>query len=102
MPTNQGTIRLFEVKGIAVFLHWTWFLVAVYESGERTRTYSSLTWNVLEYLALFAIVLLHEFGHATACRSVGGRANQIVLWRRCIAYVDPPPGRGAVLWHAAP
>jgi hypothetical protein len=49
MPTNQGTIRLFEVKGITVFLHWTWFLVAAYEIGGRTGTYSSITWNVLEY-----------------------------------------------------
>ena len=102
MPTNQGTIRLFEAKGITVFLHWTWFLVAAYEIGGRTGTYSSITWNVLEYLALFAIVLLHEFGHATACRSVGGRANQIVLWPLGgIAYVDPPPRPGAVLWSIA-
>jgi len=91
MP-NQGTIRLFEVKGIAVFLHWTWFLVAAYEITGRAKTYSSITWNALEYVALFAIVLLHEFGHATACRSVGGRASQIVLWPiGGVAYVDPPP-----------
>jgi len=102
MPASQGTIRLFEVKGIAVFLHWTWFLVAAYEIGGRTGTYSSITWNVLEYLALFAIVLLHEFGHALACRSVGGRANRIVLWPLGgIAYVDPPPRPGAVLWSIA-
>jgi Zn-dependent protease len=102
MPTNQGTVRLFEVKGIAVFLHWSWFLVAAYEITGRAETYSSITWNVLEYLALFAIVLLHEFGHAAACRSVGGRANQIVLWPLGgVAYVDPPPRPGAVLWSIA-
>jgi Zn-dependent protease len=102
MPTSQGTIRLFEVRGIAVFLHWTWFLVAAYEIAGRTERYSSITWNVLEYLALFGIVLLHEFGHATACRSVGGRANQIVLWPLGgVAYVDPPPRPGAVLWSIA-
>jgi Zn-dependent protease len=102
MPAKQGTIRLFEVKGIAVFLHWTWFLVAVYEIGGRPETYSSITWNVLEYLALFGIVLLHEFGHAFACRSVGGRADQIVLWPLGgIAYVDPPQRPGAVLWSIA-
>ena len=101
MP-NQGTIRLFQVKGIVVFLHWTWFLVAVYEIGGRTGTYSSIVWNVLEYLGLFGIVLLHEFGHALACRSVGGRADQIVLWPLGgIAYVDPPPRPGAVLWSIA-
>ena len=31
---------------------------------------------VYEYLALFAIVLMHEFGHALACRQTGGEANR--------------------------
>lgn len=41
--------------------------------------YSLIAWNILEYLALFVIVMLHEFGHVLACRQVGGRANRIVL-----------------------
>src|SRR5438046_1903266 len=79
-PTRQGSFRLFRITGIEVFLHWSWFVVAVYAINSRTKEYSSLTWNVLEYLALFVIVLLHEFGHALACRQVGGQADQIVLW----------------------
>ena len=68
----------------------------------RARQYSSLFWNALEYLALFAIVLLHEFGHALACRQVGGRAEQIVLWPLGgVAYVDPPQRPGATLWSIA-
>ena len=63
------------------------------------RLYSSVIWNVLEYLTLFLIVLTHEFGHALACRSVGGQANQIVLWPfGGVAYVSPPQRPGAVLW----
>jgi len=77
-------------------------LVAAYEIQTRKGSYSSVTWNVLEYLALFLIVLLHEFGHALACRQVGGRANQIVLWPLGgVAYVDPPPRPGATLWSIA-
>jgi Zn-dependent protease len=57
---------------------------------------------VLEYLALFCIVMLHEFGHALACRQVGGAANQIVLWPLGgVAYVNPPPRPGATLWSIA-
>src|SRR5207248_7618774 len=83
-------------------LHWSWFLVAVYEINNRRTNYSSLAWNVLEYLALFCIILLHEFGHALACRQVGGRANQIVLWPLGgVAYVAPPPRPGATLWSIA-
>jgi Zn-dependent protease len=102
MPSRQGTIQLFQFAGISVFLHWSWFLVAIYEINGSTRRYSSLTWNILEYLSLFLIVLLHEFGHALACRQVGGRANQIVLWPLGgVAYVDPPPRPGATLWSIA-
>src|ERR1035437_187281 len=103
MPSaRQGSIHLFQFKGINVFLHWSWFLVAAYEVQLRKGLYSSLTWNVLEYLALFLIVTLHEFGHALACRQVGGTANQIVLWPLGgVAYVDPPPRPGATLWSIA-
>jgi Zn-dependent protease len=103
MPSfRNGTIRLFRFAGIDLFLHWSWFLVAVYEINGRARTYSSITWNVLEYLSLFLIVMLHEFGHALACRQVGGNANRIVLWPLGgVAYVDPPPRPGATLWSIA-
>jgi len=103
MPTSrQGAIRLFRFSGIDVFLHWSWFLVAVYEINARAGRYSSVAWNVAEYLSLFLIVMLHEFGHSLACRQVGGRANQIILWPLGgVAYVDPPPRPGATLWSIA-
>lgn len=102
MPTRQGSIRLFRLAGIDLFLHWSWFLVAAYEINGRKGSYSSVTWNVLEYLALFLIVMMHEFGHALACRQVGGSANQIVLWPLGgVAYVNPPPRPGATLWSIA-
>jgi Zn-dependent protease len=51
---------------------------------------------------LFVIVLMHEFGHALACRSVGGRAERIVLWPLGgVAFVSPPQRPGAVLWSIA-
>src|SRR6266550_3752231 len=99
---RQGSIHLFRIAGVDVFLHWSWFLVAAFEISGRTRTYSSLSWNILEYLALFSIVLLHEYGHALACRQVGGIANRIVLWPLGgVAYVNPPARPGATLWSIA-
>jgi Zn-dependent protease len=101
-PTNQGSIRLFRFAGIDVFLHWSWFLVALYSIDQRRDHYTSLTWNALEYLALFVIVLLHEFGHSLACRQVGGSAERIVLWPLGgVAYVQPPERPGATLWSIA-
>lgn len=97
-----GTIRLFKFSGIQVYLHFTWFLIAAYQFTELKGMYRSPIWAVAEYLALFAIVLLHEFGHALACRQTGGVANQIVLWPLGgIAFVNPPRRAGAMLWSIA-
>src|SRR5436190_7177286 len=97
-----GTIRLFKFSGITVYLHFSWFLIAAYEFSRRTGVYSSMVWAAFEYLALFAIVLLHEFGHALACRQTGGYADRIVLWPLGgIAFVSPPRRPGAVLWSIA-
>jgi Zn-dependent protease len=83
-------------------MHWSWFFVAYLELQYRVNDYSSQFWNIAEYLTLFGIVLLHELGHALACRQVGGQANEIVLWPLGgIAFVNPPPRPGAVLWSIA-
>ena len=93
MNIRQGSIKLFQFSGITVFLHWSWFLVAAYEISDRAKSYSSPLWSVFEYLALFLIVLLHEFGHALACRQVGGTSEQIVLWPLGgVAYVNARRG----------
>ncbi len=102
LSRQSSSIRIFKVAGIDVFLHWSWFLVAVYEINARKGDYSSISWNVAEYLALFLTVLLHEFGHAFACRSVGGTANRILLWPfGGVAYVNAPQRPGATLWSIA-
>jgi Zn-dependent protease len=101
-PTRSGSIRLFRLWGIDVHLHWSWFLVAVYSISNRIPNYTSPVWGALEYLALFLIVVMHEFGHALACRQVGGQADQIVLWPLGgVAYVAPPSRPGATLWSIA-
>jgi Zn-dependent protease len=100
MPTRSGSFRLFRLFGITVFLHWSWFVVAVlrYQLGQWHR-YSSPAWYALEYVSLFLIVLMHEFGHQLACRSVGGATHDIVLWPLGgVAYVSPPQRPGAQLW----
>jgi Zn-dependent protease len=99
---NQGSFRLFRFAGIDVYLHWSWLLVAAFLLSTRQHAYSSPLWNIAEYLALFGLVLLHEFGHALACRQVGGIAHKIVLWPLGgIAFVSPPPRPGPVLWSLA-
>jgi Zn-dependent protease len=101
-PSRQGSFRLFRALHVDVFLHWSWFLIAFWRISYPIVHYNSKAWAVAECLSLFAIVLLHEFGHALACRSVGGRADTIVLWPLGgVAYVDPPQRPGAMLWSIA-
>jgi len=101
----NGSVKLFRLFGIDVFLHWSWFIIAVFlvprvGQGQFTGPGSiPIIWSAALYLSLFAIVLIHEFGHALACRSVGGQAKHIVLWPLGgVAYVSPPQRPGAVLW----
>src|SRR5262245_54322784 len=98
----SNSLRIFQIAGISVYVHWSWLIVAVIAFQFRRDTYASPIWNVIEYLSLFGIVLLHEFGHAFACRQVGGKADRIVLWPLGgIAFVSPPQRPGAVLWSIA-
>jgi len=102
MPTHRGSIRLFQLFGINVYLHWSWFLILVYVIQIRGGADSSLVLNALGLLTLFLIVLMHEFGHQLACRSVGGQTHDIVLWPLGgVAYVSPPQRPGATLWSIA-
>ena len=103
MPTRRGSFRIFRLLGIDVYLHWLWFAIIPFRIlYVHYGNYSSTFWYVAECLALFLIVLMHEFGHALACRQVGGQAKQIVLWPLGgVAYVSPPQRPGAMLWSIA-
>ncbi len=99
VTTQNGSLRVARIAGIDVWVHWSWLLLAVVAVELRRGVYASELWNVIEFLSLFGIVLLHEFGHAFACRQVGGQANTIVLWPLGgVAIVSAPQRAGAQLW----
>ena len=101
MPTRKGSVKLFRLFGIDVYIHWMWFLAFLYFTS-RPHAYSNYGWSALEILSLFLIVLTHEFWHQLACRSVGGQTSFIVLWPLGgVAYVNPPQRPGAQLWSIA-
>lgn len=102
--TLTGSFRLCRVFGITVYIHYLWFVLILFQVVYRrgVGVYDHVIWNVVEVLSLFAIVLLHEFGHALACRSTGGVAERILLWPLGgIAFVQPPLRPGAWLWSLA-
>ena len=91
----RGAFPIFRLAGIRVYLHFTWFIVAALEITRFANRYHNPIWAALDYCALFGVVLLHEFGHAFACRQTGGQADTIVLWPlRGIAFVKPPARPG--------
>ena len=105
----NGSIKLFRLFGIDVFLHWSWFLIAIFlipRFGQGTFNgpgNTPMMWSAALYVTLFAIVLIHEFGHALACRSVGGQAKHIVLWPLGgVAYVQPPQRRARTCGRLLP
>lgn len=54
-------------------------------------TTEDLFWALRMLLVLFVSVLLHEFGHILACRRMGGRGNDILMWPLGgLAYCAPP------------
>jgi Zn-dependent protease len=102
VSSPSGSFRFIRISGIQVYIHWSWFLVAWLAISTRSHVYGSWVWNVAEYLGLFLIVLLHEFGHVLACRQTGGVAKEIVLWPLGgVAFGRPPPRPGAELWTVA-
>ena len=103
MLSPAGSYRLFTYSGIDVFVHWSWFVAAfILFNLTGGQGLGDLLAFLSVYGSLFGIVLLHEFGHALACRSVGGQAKNIVLWPLGgVAFVAPPPRPGAVLWSIA-
>jgi Zn-dependent protease len=109
MNIKNRSLFLFRLFGVNVYLNWSWALVAalqIYLSRNTVGIVSelprSLGFHIALYLCLFLIVLIHEFGHALACKSVGGRAEDIFLWPLGgVAYVQPPQRAGAMLWSIA-
>lgn len=102
MSRHPWSLPLFRFAGIQVYLHASWFLVALVRIPSFVGADVSMVGAIAIYVTLFAIVLMHEFGHALACRQTGGQTHDIILWPLGgIAFVSPPPRPGATLWSIA-
>lgn len=77
-PLTWG-VPLYSAFGIRVRLHFFFVLfiaaVLIQAGFEGTLALQAGYMGIL-----FALVLLHEYGHCFACRAVGGEADQIILW----------------------
>jgi len=90
-PINWS-LTLGRVFGIRVRLHLLFILWIVFRflSDALSDEGSIGVWAVITVF-LFGTVLLHEFGHCFGARSVGGDADDILLWPLGgLATVDAP------------
>ncbi len=93
-PLNWA-LPLFRIFGIAVRLHVLFpvitlglFLRLYYDTGN---TFSGGDLFAFIVVIPFVLILLHEFGHCFAARSVGGSADQILMWPLGgLAFVNVP------------
>ncbi|MBI2194585.1 MAG: hypothetical protein HYU36_21610 [Planctomycetes bacterium] len=96
MGVVNWSLRLGRIFGITVRLH---ILLLIFLGADllnwmfRSGMPASfgLFYFVLFDTPLFLIILLHEFGHCFAARSVGGRGDEVLLWPLGgLAYVEAP------------
>lgn len=80
--------RVGRVFDITVRVH---VIFLIYIGAELLRARGEFLTELKLLGILFGIVLLHEFGHCLACRRVGGRADEILMWPLGgLAFTAPP------------
>ena len=75
--------KLGNFAGIDVYVHATFLLLigwVVYSHWLETQLWSEVLSGVLFLIALFACVVLHEYGHALTARKYGIKTRDITLY----------------------
>ncbi len=78
----KGAYQIAKFFGIPVQVHWTFVLIFVYvfyEGMGNSLSWMEMGWMLAFVLALFACVVLHEFGHALTARRFGVDTRDIIL-----------------------
>jgi Zn-dependent protease len=75
-----GSFHLFTIAGIRVRMHASLALIIALVLLFGIGGFGdSVALRVQSVSMLFAVILLHEFGHCFAARSVGGHADEILM-----------------------
>lgn len=75
------SIPFTRIAGIMVRIHLLFIIFMIGEIGNAAKLGGSFALEMfIMQIMLFSIVLLHELGHCFAARSVGGSAEEVLLW----------------------
>ncbi len=78
----RGSLQLGVVAGIPVKLHWSFallFVWVVFVGVSEGMDFTGILWFCIFTIALFACVVMHEFGHALTARKYGVSTRDIIL-----------------------
>lgn len=78
----KGSLRLFKFAGIPVYIHWTFLILLAWIFGislYRGQGAAEGLRSAGFVLAVFACVVLHEFGHALTAQRFGISTRDITL-----------------------
>jgi Zn-dependent protease len=74
------TIYLGKLVGIKIYIHWTFWLLAIYVMVANLKSGFGGATSALGFVfAVFGCVFLHEMGHAMAAKWFGIRTEDITL-----------------------
>jgi len=79
----KWSLKIGQFKGIGVYIHATFLLIIVWIAivyAMRGSGFMDFIHGVIFVLAIFACVVLHEFGHALTARQYGIPTKNITLY----------------------
>lgn len=78
----KWSLKLGQVAGIGIFVHWTFVLLiayVVYLSAREGSDLAGILDGILFVLSAFGCIVLHELGHALMARRFGIQTRDITL-----------------------
>jgi stage IV sporulation protein FB len=89
-----GSLPLGTYFGIQMRLHSSFLIFVLFEFLYAKARYGyGYQYTAVSLVVLFTIVVLHEFGHCFGARSMGGQADEILIWPLGGLATTRPPHR---------
>ena len=78
----RWSLSLGKIAGIGIYIHFTTFILLgwiAFSYGMTSQSWQGAAEGVVLFTCLFAIIVMHELGHALAAKRYGIRTRDITL-----------------------